>query len=74
MREITARWADNEEIAIAVDTLTAACSFCATAARVPEDVLAVYWDDEGQHVVVACPRCTPTIEKTLDDLLRKDVL
>lgn len=66
-----ARWAGNKEIASVLDVLTAACSFCGGAAKVPEDVVLVVAEKDGHKPIVCCPDCTPTLAATLDRIARE---
>lgn len=70
-------WIDGESIEELLDVVTAACTVCGNAARVPEDVLAVLPspDHSDQQVVAICPACTATmnagdIEQAMQDMAR----
>lgn len=55
-------WTGNEKIAELLDVSTGACVYCGGAARVPEDVAAVYQDGAQVVPVIVCPACGPKFE------------
>jgi len=59
-------WVDAPVIEEILDVSTAACTYCGKAARVPEDVVAVF-EQEGREPfpLIVCPDCTPEFSKWL---------
>lgn len=66
-------WTGNDDIREALDVSTGVCTYCGGAARVPEDVAAVY-EDKAKGVTVpliVCEACQPAFMAEMDERLRK---
>lgn len=61
------KWTGNEEVSELLDVSTAACTNCGGAARVPEDVAAVFQLGNKRTPIVVCEPCCETM--TAPDLL-----
>ena len=59
-------WVDAPEIEEILDVSTAACTYCGKAARVPEDVVAVFAQEGREPLpLIVCPDCTPEFSRWL---------
>jgi hypothetical protein len=64
--DVNVEWTGNEKIMELLDVSTGACSYCGGAARVPEDVAAVYQSGETTVPVIVCPACRPKFAADLE--------
>ena len=55
------QWTGNEEVSEMLDVSTAACTNCGGAARVPEDVVAVFQMGSKRTAIVVCEGCCETM-------------